>query len=73
MNLMVPIVRLLIGETPEEAADTPVWLASSDEAKGINDEYIHHRKVKKSWPPTRDEKAQTQLYKVTQRMLRKWL
>lgn len=73
MNVIVPIVGLLIGETPEKAADTPVWLALSNEEKGINGEYIHHRKVKKSWPPTRDENAQTRLYNVTQSMLSEWL
>ena len=73
MNVIVPIVGLLIGETPEQAADTPVWLAWSNEVKGINGEYIHHRKVKKSWPPTRDEDAQTRLYNVTESMLGKWL
>jgi len=73
MNLIVPIVGSLIGETPEQGADTPVWLALSNEAKGINGEYVHHRKVKKSWPPTRDENAQTRLYKVTQSMLGEWL
>ncbi len=73
MNIIVPIVGLFIGETPEHAADTPVWLAWSNEAQGINGEYIHHRKVKKSWPPTRDENAQMRLYKVTQSMLSEWL
>jgi NAD(P)-dependent dehydrogenase (short-subunit alcohol dehydrogenase family) len=73
MNVIVPIVGLLIGETPEQAADTPVWLALSNEVKGINGEYVHHRKVKKSWPPTRDEDAQTRLYNVTRSMLREWL
>jgi len=73
MNVIVPIVGLLIGETPKQAADTPVWLALSNEVKGINGEYVHHRKVKKSWPPTRDENAQTRLYNFTQRMLGEWL
>jgi NAD(P)-dependent dehydrogenase (short-subunit alcohol dehydrogenase family) len=73
MNLIVPIVGLLIGETPEHAADTPVWLALSDEAKGINGEYVHHRKIKESWPPTQDEDAQTRLYGVTKSMLGEWL
>ena len=73
MNVFVPIVGLLIGETPEQAADTPVWLAMSNEVKGINGDYIHHRKVKKSWPPTRDKNAQTRLYNVTQSMLSEWL
>ena len=73
MNLIVPIVGFFIGESPEQAADTPVWLALSDEVKRINGEYVHHRKVKKSWPPTRDENAQTRLYNVTQSMLGEWL
>ncbi|MGD2270102.1 MAG: SDR family NAD(P)-dependent oxidoreductase [Desulfobacterales bacterium] len=73
MNIIVPIVGFFIGEFPEQAADTPVWLALSNEAMGINGEYVHHRKVKKSWPPTRDENAQRRLYNVTQSMLGEWL
>ena len=73
MNVIVPIVGFFIRESPEQAADTPVWLASSNEAKGINGEYVHHRTIKKSWPPTRDEDAQTRLFNVTQSMLNEWL
>ena len=73
MNIIVPIVGFFLGESPEQAADTPVWFASSNETKGINGEYIHHRKVKKSWPPTRDEDAQTKLFYATQTMLGEWL
>lgn len=73
MNLIVPIVGLFIGESPEQAADTPVWLALSNEVKDISGEYVHHRKVKNSWPPTRDEDAQTRLYNVTLSMLNSWL
>jgi NAD(P)-dependent dehydrogenase (short-subunit alcohol dehydrogenase family) len=73
MNLIVPIVDFFIGESPDQAAETPVWLALSNEVKGINGEYIHHRKTKKSWPPTRDKNAQTRLYNITQSMLGEWL
>ena len=73
MNVIVPIVGFFIGESPERAAETPVWLALSNEVKGINGEYIHHRKIKKSWAPTKDEKAQSKLYNVTLSMLDQWL
>jgi hypothetical protein len=73
MNLIVPIVDFFIGESPHQAAKTPVWLASSNEVEGINGEYIHHRKLKKNWAPTRDEKAQSTLYNVTLGMLDEWL
>jgi NAD(P)-dependent dehydrogenase (short-subunit alcohol dehydrogenase family) len=73
MKVIVPIVGLLIGETPKQAADTAVWLALSNEVKSVNGEYVHHRKIKKSWPPTRDKNAQTRLYEVTQSMLGEWL
>ena len=73
MNLIVPIFGFFIGESPEQAADTPVWLASSNEVREINNEYIHHRKIKKSWPPTRDEDAQKRDYNVTLSMLTEWL
>jgi NAD(P)-dependent dehydrogenase (short-subunit alcohol dehydrogenase family) len=52
MSIIVPIFGFFIGESPEQAAETPVWLALSNEVKEINGEYVHHRKVKKSWPPT---------------------
>jgi NAD(P)-dependent dehydrogenase (short-subunit alcohol dehydrogenase family) len=73
MNLIVPIVGIFIGESPEQAADTLVWLASDRETNDINGEYVHHRKIIKSWPPTRDENAQLRLYKTTQSMLKEWL
>jgi NAD(P)-dependent dehydrogenase (short-subunit alcohol dehydrogenase family) len=73
MSVIVPIVGFFIGESPEQAADTPVWLASSNEAKEINGEYVHHRKIKKSWPPTKVEDSQTRLFNVTQSMLSEWL
>jgi len=73
MNSIVPIVDFFIGESPDQAAKTPVWLALSNEVKGINGEYIHHRKIKKSWAPTKDENAQSKLYNVTLSMLDKWL
>ncbi len=73
MNLIVPVVDFFIGESPDKAAETPVWLALSNEVKAINGEYIHHKKIKKSWAPTMDEKAQSKLYNVTLSMLDKWL
>ncbi|MFC1679289.1 SDR family NAD(P)-dependent oxidoreductase [Elusimicrobiota bacterium] len=73
MNVIVPIVSFLIGESPEEAADTPVWLASTEDAKGVTGKYVHHRKFKKSWPPTRDQDAQERLFNVTRTMLSEWL
>jgi NAD(P)-dependent dehydrogenase (short-subunit alcohol dehydrogenase family) len=73
MNLIVPIVDFFIGESPDQAAETPVWLALSDEAKGINGEYIHHRQIKKSWAPTLDQDAQKRLFNHTQSMLEEWL
>jgi NAD(P)-dependent dehydrogenase (short-subunit alcohol dehydrogenase family) len=73
MNRIVPIVGFFIGESPEQAADTPVWLALSNEVKAVSGEYVHHRKIKKSWAPTKDEKAQSKLYHVTLAMLDKWL
>lgn len=73
MKVIVPIVGHFIGESPEQAADTPVWLASADETKGISGEYVHHRQIKNSWPPTRDKDAQKRLFKLTQSMLGEWL
>jgi hypothetical protein len=41
MNIIVPVVDLVIGETPEQTASTPVWLALSNEVKHIDGEYVH--------------------------------
>ena len=73
MNVIVPIVGLFIGQSPDQAADTPVWLASAYEAKGINGEYVHDRKVQNSWSPTRNEDAQKRLFNLTERILAEWL
>ena len=73
MNIIVPIVDFFIGESPEQAAETPVWLALSNEVRGINGKYLHHKKIRKSWAPTKDRKAQSKLYNVTLEMLDKWL
>ena len=73
VSVIFPLVGLLIGESPEQAADTPVWLASSNETKSINGKYIHHRKIKKSWAPTTNEKDQERLFNVTRGMLDEWI
>ena len=73
MNFIVPVVNFFIGESADQAAETPVWLALSKEAEFLNGEYVHHGKIKKSWGPTRDEKAQSKLYNVTLGMLDNWL
>ena len=41
-------LRRLGGAQPAEGADTSVYLASSDEVKGISGKYWDKRKVKKS-------------------------
>jgi hypothetical protein len=73
MKIIVPIVDFFIGESPEQAAETPVWLALSNDAKSINGKYLHHKKIKKSWSPTKDEDAQKRLFNLTQGILKKWL
>ena len=48
------------------AADKPVWLASADEVNGVTGKYVHHRKVKNSWSPNRDEDVPKKLPDLTQ-------
>jgi NAD(P)-dependent dehydrogenase (short-subunit alcohol dehydrogenase family) len=51
--------------TPEEGADTLVYLASSPEVEGISGEYFYRRAPKRPNGPARDVEAQQRLWRET--------
>jgi NAD(P)-dependent dehydrogenase (short-subunit alcohol dehydrogenase family) len=62
------IVTRFFGKTPEEGADTMVWLATSDEVEGISGRFFQHRKEK---PRTfADEAQEEKLYALLDEMWR---
>jgi NAD(P)-dependent dehydrogenase (short-subunit alcohol dehydrogenase family) len=60
----------LIAATPEEGADTIVWLASSAEVEGVSGEYHYHRRPRRSSPASRDVAAQKGLWELSERLTR---
>jgi NAD(P)-dependent dehydrogenase (short-subunit alcohol dehydrogenase family) len=54
--------------TPEEGADTVVWLASSPEAEGITGKYFVKRKAVRSSPESRDVAVQDRLWEISEEL-----
>jgi NAD(P)-dependent dehydrogenase (short-subunit alcohol dehydrogenase family) len=51
--------------TPEQGADTLVYLASSPEVEGVTGEYFYKRRPKRPSEPARDVEAQERLWRET--------
>ena len=56
--------------SPEEGADTPLWLASSSEVDGISGKYFVKRKAVRSSPESRDPAFQERLWQVSEELIR---
>ena len=55
--------------TPEEGADTTIWLASSEEAKGISGKYFYKRNEIKSKDVSYDLEACKKLWDVSEQLV----
>lgn len=69
MGGMVRLLQRLFGRTPEQGADTVVWLATEDELPGVNGAYYVDRRVRPVASPARDPAAQARLWEVSERAL----
>src|SRR2546426_1843755 len=54
--------------SPKEGAETIVYLASSDEAEGLNGEYLEKLKVKKSSDESYDDEIAQRLWDVSEKL-----
>jgi hypothetical protein len=54
--------------SPEQGAETIVYLASSPEAKGLNGEYMEKLKVKKSSDESYNEEIAQRLWDVSAKL-----
>ncbi len=66
-----PVIRLInrwIAITPEQGADTLIYLASSPEVAGITGQYFIKRKVVSSSPLSHDEKTARQLWEFCEQI-----
>jgi hypothetical protein len=66
--LLFKIIRWF-AMSPEDAAQTSVYLASSDEVKGITGKYFEKKKIKeKVSPKSQDIRLQKELWQLSERL-----
>jgi retinol dehydrogenase 14 len=56
------------GASPEEGADTILFLASSPEVEGVSGKYFEHRLPRRSSPQSYDEAAARRLWQVSEQL-----
>ena len=54
--------------SPEQAAETPIWLATSSEVEGLNGKYFHNKKEIKSHPVSYDIELGKRLWDISVKM-----
>jgi retinol dehydrogenase 14 len=76
-NSQTPMMRLLIGAlknlgalTPEQGADTVVYLATSPDVEGVTGKYFHKRKEGKTNPLSYDDTANKRLWDESARLVK---
>jgi len=68
VRLAGPIVKLM-GKTPEEGADTVIYLAASAEMEGVTGKYFVNRHPYPSSPASYDETAGRRLWEISAQMV----
>ena len=67
VKLFLPMFRLF-SLSPEEGAETSVYLASSPEVEGVSGKYFYQKRAIPSSPSSLDEEKARQLWEVSARM-----
>ncbi len=70
-SILTPVLEWFMGLfslTPEQGADTSIYLASSPEVEGITGKYFVKRKAVPSSPLSYDEKVAARLWDVSERL-----
>jgi NAD(P)-dependent dehydrogenase (short-subunit alcohol dehydrogenase family) len=62
------LAKKLVAITPEQGADTIVYLASSKEAANVTGEYFYKRRVKTPRPAARNDEAARRLWEESMRL-----
>lgn len=60
----------ITGDSPEKGAETPVYLATSDEVKDITGEYFIDKKISKSHPQTYNENLWLKFWELSSQMVK---
>jgi len=67
MRLLTPLVRPLM-RTPEQGADTSVWLTSSPEVEGVTGRYFTRRQDKQSSRRSYETELARRLWRVSEEL-----
>ncbi len=65
--LLFTIIRRF-AKSPEEAAQTSIYLASSDEVRGVTGKYFDNKEVKETSPQCRDLKLRNDLWELAEKL-----
>ncbi|MBZ0285865.1 MAG: SDR family oxidoreductase [Anaerolineae bacterium] len=68
-RLAIGLVQRVAALTPEQGAETSIYLASSPEVKGVTGQYFEKSKVKKASSVSYDEAAQKRLWQITETLV----
>jgi len=71
MRLLSPLVRPFM-RTPEQGADTPVWLATSPEVEGVTGSYFARRRARRSSRRSYDRELAGRLWRVGEELTGLW-
>lgn len=63
-------VSPMVAATPDQGADTLVWLASSYDVEGVSGEYFYRRRPHRSSRPSHDVAAQAALWDASEERIR---
>jgi retinol dehydrogenase 14 len=66
-RLLNPLARPFMG-SPEQGADTPVWLASSPEVEGVTGSYFARRRARRSSRRSYDRELAGRLWRVSEEL-----
>ncbi len=69
LSIVVKILSPFLSITPEKSAEGFILLAFNDNFKSISGEYISEKKIGSPWGPTRDEKNQLRLRKLSEQII----
>jgi retinol dehydrogenase-14 len=67
MRLLTPLGRPFM-RSPEQGADTPVWLASSPEVEGVTGGYYLRRRARRSSRRSYDTELTRRLWRVSEEL-----
>ena len=68
LGLIARVVVHPFLKTPEQGADTPIWLASSDEVADVSGEYFANRKRLATSRIARDREAAARVWRESARL-----